>query len=78
MSLPAAKRTSPAFLGLEVTKTTRANKVSLNISGTECYDVSSMGAMQGLLGRTARTLAIWMEQRRRTAEELGLRGVCVC
>ena len=42
--------------------------LSINCSGTECYDVSTMGKGKGLCGRTCRTLALYLEQRRRTLE----------
>lgn len=44
--------------------------LSLNASGTECYDYSSMGEQKGLLGRTAKTFAVWVEERKRSAEDL--------
>lgn len=43
----------------------------INAAGTECYDVSSMGDGKGLAGITCRTLAIWLEQRRRVQEATG-------
>ena len=42
--------------------------LSMNVSGTECYDVSSMGRQRGLTGQTARTLALWIAQRRLALE----------
>ena len=47
--------------------------LTMSIGGTECYDVSSMGTGRGLLGPTSKTLAVFLEQRRRAKEDgLGL------
>lgn len=43
--------------------------LSINVSGTECYDFSSMGTQRQLAGPTSRTLAIWICQRRRAKED---------
>ena len=42
--------------------------MTMNGAGTECYDMSSMGAGKGLCGPTCKTLSVWMEQRRRAKE----------
>lgn len=44
--------------------------ISINISGTECYDVSSMGSGKGLAGVTCKTLSVWLAQRGRAQEDL--------
>lgn len=46
-----------------------ATVLSVNVAGTECYDVSSMGAGKGLAGPTCKTLAVYLEQRRRCQED---------
>jgi len=43
--------------------------LSIAVGGTECYDVSAMGAGKGLTGPTAKTLATWLESRRRAHED---------
>ena len=45
--------------------------LTINSSGTECYDHSSMGRGAGLTGPTCKTLACWLESRRRTGEDPG-------
>ena len=44
--------------------------LSINISGTECYDVSSMGSGKGLAGVTCKTLSVRLAQRRRSQEDI--------
>ena len=44
--------------------------LSVNVAGTECYDVSAMGAGKGLAGPTCKTLAVYLDQRRRCREDV--------
>ena len=45
--------------------------LSVNLAGTECYDYSAMGSNRKLNGPTCKTLAVYIEQRRRCREDCG-------
>ena len=45
--------------------------LAVNLAGTECYDYSAMGSNRKLNGPTCKTLAVYIEQRRRCREDCG-------
>ena len=53
-------------------KAQASTTLSMNVSGTECYDFSSMGSNKALTGPTCQTLSVWIEQRRRAQEARSL------
>lgn len=60
--------TIPEIWGLLNESRAPGSVLSINVSGTECYDVSSMGTGKGLNGPTSKSLAIWIQQRKRSKE----------
>lgn len=60
--------TIPDMWGLLGESSAPGSILSVNVSGAECYDVSSMGTGKGLNGPTSRSLAIWLQQRERSKE----------